>query len=58
MTHGDKLFLAAFVASNKRAISAECRRKNLDDSEYSRRAARIDWKALKIERSFSRPRIM
>lgn len=56
MTNGDRMFLAAIVASYKRVISAECERRHLDEREYSRRAAKADRKAKEIERHFSRPR--
>ena len=38
MTDGDRKFLARLVASHKEVISEECRRKNLDKSEFFRRA--------------------
>lgn len=56
MTNGDRMFLAALVASNKRVIYAECKKNNLDEHEYSRRAARADRRAREVERYFSRPR--
>jgi hypothetical protein len=56
MTDGDRRFLARLVASHKEVISEECKRKNLDKSEYYRRAARVDKKAQEIERSCMRPR--
>lgn len=56
MTDGDRRFLARLVASHKAVISEECRRKNLDKSEYFKRAARADKKALEIERAYMRPR--
>lgn len=51
MTDGDRKFLARLVASHKAVISEECRRKNLDKSEYFRRVARADKKAQEIERA-------
>lgn len=54
MTDGDRKFLARLVASHKAVISEECRRKNLDKSEYFRRVA--DKKAQEIEQSCMRPR--
>lgn len=45
MTDGDRKFLARLVASHKAVISEDCRRKNLDKSEYFRRVARADKKA-------------
>lgn len=56
MTEGDRRFLARLVASHKAVISEECRRKNLDKSEYFRRVARADKKAQEIEQSCMRPR--
>ena len=56
MTDGDRKFLARLVASHKEVISEECRRKKLDKSEYFRRTARVDKKALEIERAYLRPR--
>lgn len=56
MTDGDRKFLERLVASHKAVISEECRRKNLDESEYFRRVARADKKAMEIERSYMRPR--
>lgn len=56
MTDGDRRFLARLVASHKEVISEECRRKNLDKSEFFRRAARVDRKAQEIERAYLRPR--
>lgn len=56
MSDGDRRFLARLVASHKAVISEECKRKNLDKSEYYRRAARVDKKALEIERAYLRPR--
>lgn len=56
MTDGDRKFLARLVASHKAVISEECRRKNLDKSEYFRRVARTDKKAQEIERAYLRPR--
>nr|DAO01188.1 MAG TPA: hypothetical protein [Caudoviricetes sp.] len=56
MTDGDRKFLERLVASHKAVISEECRRKNLDKSEYFRRVARADKKAMEIERSYMRPR--
>lgn len=47
MTDGDRKFLARLVASHKAVISEECRRKNLDKSEYFRRVARADTKRLR-----------
>lgn len=45
MSEEDRKFLARLVASHKAVISEECKRKNLDKSEYYRRAARVDKKA-------------
>jgi hypothetical protein len=56
MTDGDRKFLARLVASHKEVISEECRRKNLDKSEFFRRASRVDRKAQEIERAYLRPR--
>lgn len=56
MTDGDRKFLARLVTSHKAVISEECRRKNLDKSEYFRRVARADKKAQDIERAYLRPR--
>lgn len=56
MTDGDRKFLARLVASHKAVISEECRRKNLDKSEFFRRASRVDRKAQEIERAYLRPR--
>lgn len=56
MTDGDRRFLARLVASHNEVISEECRRKNLDKSEYYRRAARVDKKAQEIEHAYMRPR--
>lgn len=56
MTDGDRKFLERLVASHKAVICEECRRKNLDKSEYFRRVARADKKAMEIERSYMRPR--
>ena len=56
MTDGDRQFLARLVASHKAVICEECRRKNLDKSEYFRRVARADKKAQEIERAYLRPR--
>lgn len=56
MTDGDRRFLARLVASHKEVISEECRRKNLDKSEYFRRTARVDMKAQEIEHSCLRRR--
>lgn len=56
MTDGDRAFLARLVASHKAVISEECKRKNLDKSEYYRRAARVAKKAQEIERAYMRPR--
>lgn len=56
MTDGVRKFLARLVASHKEVISEECRRKNLDKSEYFRRVARADKKAQEIERAYMRPR--
>lgn len=56
MSEEDRKFLARLVASHKEVISEECRRKNLDKSEYFKRVARADKKALEIERSYMRPR--
>ena len=56
MTDGDRKFLARLVASHKAVISEECRRKNLDKSEYFRRTARVDRKAQEIERVYMLPR--
>ena len=56
MTDGDRRFLERLVASHKEVISEECRRKKLDKSEYFRRTARVDKKALEIERAYLRPR--
>lgn len=56
MTDGDRRFLARLVASHKAVISEECKRKNLDKSEYYRRAARVDKKAREIESAYMRPR--
>lgn len=56
MTDGGRKFLERLVASHKAVISEECRRKNLDKSEYFRRVARADKKAMEIERSYMRPR--
>lgn len=61
MTNGDRMFLAAIVASYKRVISAECERRHLDEREYSRRAAKADRKAKEIEvishvRAVSKPK--
>lgn len=56
MTDGDRKFLARLVASHKAVISEECRRKNLDKSEYFRRVARADKKAHEIEQAYMRPR--
>lgn len=56
MTDGDRKFLERLVASHKAVISEECRRKNLDKSEYFRRVARADKKSMEIERSYMRPR--
>mgnify|MGYP004504825065 FL=1 len=56
MTDGDRKSLERLVASHKAVISEECRRKNLDKSEYFRRVARADKKAMEIERSYMRPR--
>lgn len=56
MTDGDRKFLARLVASHKAVISEECKRKNLDKSEYFRRVARVDKKAQEIERAYMRPR--
>ena len=56
MTDGDRKFIERLVASHKAVISEECRRKNLDKSEYFRRVARADKKAMEIERSYMRPR--
>ena len=56
MTDGDRRFLERLVASHKAVISEERKRKNLDKSEYYRRAARVDKKAQEIERAYMRPR--
>ena len=56
MTDGDRRFLARLVASHKAVISEECKRKNLDKSEYFRRTARVDKKAREIESAYMRPR--
>ena len=56
MTDGDRRFLARLVASHKEVISEECARKKLDKSEYLKRAARADKRALEIERACMRPR--
>lgn len=56
MTDGDRKFLARLVASHKAVISEECRRKNLDKSEYFRRVARADKKAQEIEQAYMQPR--
>lgn len=56
MTDGDRQFLARLVASHKAVISEECKRKNLDKSEYFRRTARVDKKAREIESAYLRPR--
>ena len=56
MTDGDRKFLARLVASHKAVISEDCRRKNLDKSEYFRRTTRVDRKAQEIERSCLRRR--
>lgn len=56
MSEEDRKFLARLVASHKEVISEECRRKNLDKSEYYRRASRVDKKAQEIERAYMRPR--
>lgn len=56
MTDGDRQFLARLVASHKAVISEECRRKNLDKSEYFRRTARVDKKAREIESAYLRHR--
>lgn len=56
MTDGDRKFLARLVASHKEVISEECARKKLDKSEYLKRAARADKRALGIERACMRPR--
>lgn len=56
MTDGDRKFLARLVASHKEVISEECKRKNLDKSDYYRRAARVDKKDQEIERAYMRPR--
>ena len=56
MSEEGKKFLARLVASHKAVISEECKRKNLDKSEYFRRTARVDKKALEIERAYMRPR--
>lgn len=55
MSEEDRKFLAKLVASHKAVISEECKRKNLDKSEYYRRAARVDKKAQEIERAYMRP---
>lgn len=56
MTDGDRKFLARLVASHKAVICEECRRKNLDKSEYFRRVARADKKAREIEQACMSPR--
>lgn len=56
MSEEDRKFLARLVASHKSVISEECRRKNLDKSEYFRRVARADKKAQEIEKAYMRPR--
>lgn len=50
------MFLARLVASHKRVIDEDCRRKKLAKSEYFRRTARVDRKAQEIERAYMRPR--
>ena len=56
MKGGYRKFLARLLASHKAVISEECRRKNLDKSEYFRRVARADKKAREIEQACMSPR--